>query len=67
LHGRITALLENGALEEAAGTPITEQLSRSMLCGNPDMIEDTRKILHQRGMRPVRRLIPGQFVTENHW
>lgn len=67
LHGRITALLDNGALEEAAGIPITEQSSRIMLCGNPDMIEDTRKILHRRGLKPVRRLVPGQFVTENYW
>jgi ferredoxin--NADP+ reductase len=67
LHGRITALLDSGALEEAAGMPITEQASRIMLCGNPKMIEDTRKILHGRGLRPVRRLIPGQFVTENYW
>jgi ferredoxin--NADP+ reductase len=67
LHGRITALLDSGALEETAGLPITEQSSRIMLCGNPDMIEDTRKILHRRGLRPVRRLIPGQFVTENYW
>jgi ferredoxin--NADP+ reductase len=67
LHGRITALLDSGALEEAAGMPITEQASRIMLCGNPEMIEDTRKILHGRGLKPARRLIPGQFVTENYW
>jgi ferredoxin--NADP+ reductase len=67
LHGRITALLDSGALEEAASMPITEEASRIMLCGNPAMIEDTRKILHGRGLKPVRRLIPGQFVTENYW
>jgi len=67
LKGRITALLENGELERAAGLPLTEQASRIMLCGNPDMIEDTRAILHQRGMRPCRRAHPGQFVTENYW
>jgi ferredoxin--NADP+ reductase len=31
------------------------------------MIEETRKLLHERGMRPVRRANPGQFVTENYW
>ncbi|MDB5769688.1 MAG: ferredoxin--NADP reductase [Burkholderia sp.] len=67
LHGRITALLDSGALEEAAGVAINEQTSRIMLCGNPDMIEDTRKVLHGRGLKPVRRLTPGQFVTENYW
>jgi ferredoxin/flavodoxin---NADP+ reductase len=67
LHGRITTLLESGELERAAGVPLTEQASRIMLCGNPEMIEETRKLLHGRGMRPVRRALPGQFVTENYW
>jgi len=67
LKGRVTTLFENGALEKAAGLPITEAASRFMLCGNPEMIEDMRKLLHGRGMRPVRRALPGHFVTENYW
>lgn len=67
LHGRITTLLENGELEERAGLPLAVASSRIMMCGNPDMIEDMRKLLHHRGMRPVRRTLPGQFVTENYW
>lgn len=67
LHGRITTLLNDGELEKAAGIPLTEQSSRLMMCGNPDMIEETRHILHRRGMKPMRRLTPGQFVTENYW
>lgn len=67
LHGRITTLLEDGSLEKHAGCQITEESSRIMLCGNPAMIEETRKILHSRGLRPCRRAVPGQFVTENYW
>lgn len=67
LRGRITTLLENGELETAAGMPMTVASSRVMMCGNPDMIEETRRILHHRGMRPCRRTLPGQFVTENYW
>jgi ferredoxin--NADP+ reductase len=67
LHGRITTLLQSGALEQAAGLPLNPEQSRVMLCGNPAMIEETRKLLHERGMRPVRRVNPGQFVTENYW
>jgi ferredoxin--NADP+ reductase len=67
LHGRITTLLENGLLEKQAGVPITIESSRIMLCGNPSMIEETRAILHHRGLRPCRRTTPGQFVTENYW
>jgi ferredoxin--NADP+ reductase len=67
LHGRITTLLESGELERAAGVPLSEAASRLMLCGNPDMIEDTRRLLHERGLKPVRRALPGQFLTENYW
>lgn len=67
LHGRITGLLESGALEEAAGAQLEATKSRVMMCGNPEMIEDMRRLLHQREMRPCRRALPGQFVTENYW
>jgi ferredoxin--NADP+ reductase len=67
LTGRITTLLDNGELERVAGAALSEQASRLMLCGNPEMIEQTRSLLHSRGLRPVRRATPGQFVTENYW
>ncbi|HYD97379.1 MAG TPA: ferredoxin--NADP reductase [Noviherbaspirillum sp.] len=67
LQGRITSLLESGALEQAAGQPLHERTSRIMMCGNPEMIEDMRALLHRRGLRPVRRALPGHFVTENYW
>ncbi|AMO99870.1 oxidoreductase NAD-binding domain protein [Collimonas arenae] len=67
LQGRITALLANGALEAAAGLDITVEKSRIMMCGNPEMITETRELLHQRGLRPCRRAVPGQFVTEDYW
>lgn len=67
LHGRITTLLDSGALEQHAGLAIRPETSRVMLCGNPQMIEEARRLLHQRGLRPCRRALPGQFVTENYW
>lgn len=67
LHGRITTLIENGELERKAGLLLTPESARVMLCGNPEMIEETRRLLHNRGMRPCRRTTPGQFVTENYW
>lgn len=67
LHGRITTLLQSGELEKRTDLPLTVESSRIMLCGNPSMIEETRAILHHRGMRPCRRTLPGQFVTENYW
>lgn len=67
MNQRITTLLENGELERAARLALEPDSSRLMLCGNPQMIEDTRKLLHARDMRPVRRAQPGQFLTENYW
>ena len=67
LHGRITTLLENGALEQAAGIALQPESARLMLCGNPAMIEETRRLLQQRGFLPVRRALAGHFLTENYW
>ncbi len=67
LRGRITSLLDDGQLEKKAGVAITAEDSHIMICGNPEMITDTRKILHERGLRPCRRAVPGHFLTENYW
>jgi ferredoxin--NADP+ reductase len=67
LQGRITTLIESGELERKAGLPLVPETARVMLCGNPEMIAETRRILHQRGMKPCRRATPGQFLTENYW
>ncbi|HEY8609632.1 MAG TPA: ferredoxin--NADP reductase [Noviherbaspirillum sp.] len=67
LRGRITDLLTAGELERTAGLQIDADRSRLMMCGNPEMIEDMRKLLHARGLRPQRRALPGHFVTENYW
>lgn len=67
LHGRLTTLLENGQLEKKSGIAIDAEKSHIMICGNPDMITDTRKLLHDRGLRPNRRAAPGHFLTENYW
>lgn len=67
LHGRITTLLQDGTLERATGIAQTTEFSRIMLCGNPAMIDETRKLLQQRGFLPCRRAVPGHFLTENYW
>lgn len=67
LHGRITTLTQSGELEKHAGLALTPEHSRVMLCGNPAMIDEMRDLLKQRGMRPVRRDTPGQYVAENYW
>lgn len=67
LNGRITTLIENGGLEQAAGVQLTPEHSRVMICGNPQMIEDTRAALKLRGMRLNLSRKPGQIAVENYW
>ncbi|MGV8919054.1 MAG: ferredoxin--NADP reductase [Pseudomonas sp.] len=67
LTGRITQLIENGELEQAAGLAISPEHSRVMICGNPQMIDDTRALLKGRDMRLSLSRKPGQVAVENYW
>ncbi len=67
LSERITTLIENGRLEQAAGLPLTLQDSRILLCGNPQMVDDLRQVLGNRGFTTSRRAKPGQIAVENYW
>jgi ferredoxin/flavodoxin---NADP+ reductase len=67
LHGRINNLLESGELETAAGVSLSDERSRFMLCGNPEMVEGMRALLKARGFRMNRRLEPGHIIVENYW
>jgi len=67
LHERITRLLENGALTTSTGLEITPEASRFMICGNPDMVTDIRKVLKAQGYAPARRNSPGEIAVENYW
>lgn len=67
LNGRITTLIENGELERAAGVLLTPEHSRVMICGNPQMIDDTRQLLKQRDMQLSLTRRPGQVAVENYW
>ncbi|PMX02142.1 ferredoxin--NADP(+) reductase [Pseudomonas sp. FW215-R2] len=67
LNGRITTLIENGELEQTAGVELDPAHSRVMLCGNPQMIDDTRALLKQRGMSLSLTRRPGQVAVENYW
>ncbi|MFZ6048126.1 ferredoxin--NADP reductase [Pseudomonas sp. CR3202] len=67
LHGRITTLIENGELERAAGLALSPEHSRVMLCGNPQMIDDTRAVLKARDMHLSLSRRPGQVAVENYW
>jgi ferredoxin--NADP+ reductase len=67
LYGRITELLKNNQLEQYVGVPINVDDSRIMICGNPEMVDDTRKLLAERGLTISRRAKPGNLAVENYW
>jgi ferredoxin--NADP+ reductase len=50
-----------------AGLPLDPEQAKIMLCGNPDMLADARKLLGERGFKPGRRGIPGNLAVENYW
>jgi ferredoxin--NADP+ reductase len=67
LRDRVTKLLTSGVLEENVGIRLDHDRSRIMLCGNPEMVEDSRKLLLDRGFRLSRRGEPGHLAVENYW
>lgn len=67
LYGRITNLIESGQLEKFTDIMLTVENSRVMLCGNPQMVEDSRNILIERGFTMSRRSLLGNIASENYW
>ncbi|MFP5075004.1 ferredoxin--NADP reductase [Neisseria sp. WLZKY-1] len=65
LYKRLPELLKNGSLAEAAGFPFTQENTRFMLCGNPEMVKDTFQALLGMGFAMHRNRIPGQILMEN--
>ncbi len=66
LNERLPQLLLNGKLEEQAGIKLDIDNAHVMLCGNPDMVEDTKETLKTLGMVMNRRG-EGNIAVENYW
>ena len=67
LKGRIPELINNGALEALIGFEIEAKTCQVMLCGNPEMIKETVKMLEQKGLKKHLRRSPGQISMERYW
>ena len=67
LRGRIPALLADGQIEARAGLTLGPDTAHAMLCGNPQMVDDTQALLGDRGMRRHRRREPGHITVETYW
>jgi ferredoxin/flavodoxin---NADP+ reductase len=67
LRARIPAALADGSLERTAGVRLDPQRARIMICGNPEMVDATRKQLAAMGYVTSRRVAPGHVAVENYW
>ncbi|QQV65474.1 Ferredoxin--NADP(+) reductase [Acinetobacter junii] len=66
LHDRLPVLIENGELEKVVGLSLNPATSHVMLCGNPQMVEDTKDALKKSGLTMNRRG-EGNIAVENYW
>ena len=67
LHGRMPALIADGALQQHARATLDPATSRVMVCGNPDFTTDMRALLNARGFLPCRRGNAGSMLFEKYW
>jgi ferredoxin--NADP+ reductase len=65
-RGRITDAIADGALARRIGLPdLDPATDRAMICGSPDMLEDTRALLDGRGFQiSPRTRQQGDYVIE---
>lgn len=63
---RLPELISSGQLEKHVHLNLNIETSHIMLCGNPQMIEDTKEALKSRGLVMNRRGV-GNIAVENYW
>ena len=66
LTKRLPELLLSGELENFAGQKLATEHTHIMLCGNPEMVEDTKETLKDMGLIMNRRGV-GNIAVENYW
>ena len=66
LTERLPKLLLDGTLQARAGIDLDIDSTHVMLCGNPDMVEDTKETLKRLGLVMNRRG-EGNIAVENYW
>ena len=63
---RLPELIHTGELEQHAGIAFDPASTHVMLCGNPQMVDDTKEALKQKGLVMNRRGV-GNIAVENYW
>ena len=66
LTERLPKLLLDGTLQARAGIDLDVDSAHVMLCGNPEMVEDTKETLKRLGLVMNRRG-EGNIAVENYW
>ncbi|WP_201597460.1 ferredoxin--NADP reductase [Psychrobacter vallis] len=66
LKERLPKLLLEDTLQERVGMSLDIDSTHVMLCGNPDMVEDTKETLKTLGLVMNRRG-EGNIAVENYW
>lgn len=66
LSKRLPELLSTGELEKTVGLALSSDASHVMLCGNPQMVDDTKDALKAMGFSMNRRG-EGNIAVENYW
>jgi len=67
MGGRIPDAIRDGTLELRVGLELSPESSQVMLCGNPGMIQETKEVLDERGLKKNLRRKPGHVTTEHYW
>ena len=63
---RVPNLIVSGKLTQLVGQKLDKERSHVMLCGNPQMVEDTKEALKSIGLTMNRRG-EGNIAVENYW
>ncbi len=64
-QGRVTDAIESGKLFSELGLPALNPANdRVMICGSPQMLKDSKRMLEERGFKEGNTTKPGDFVIE---
>lgn len=66
LQDRIPNLISSHQLQQQCGQLLNPK-SQVMLCGNPQMITDTKTLLESMGLKKNLRRTPGNITVEQYW
>lgn len=67
MQGHIQDAIKNGTLEQRVGLQLDPEHSQVMICGNPNMIRETKQVLTGLGLEKNLRRKPGHVTTEHYW